>query len=172
MRKGGILGTDPDQTVEVLGEFFRSHRAWREAAQRIDPEAMSDVYFSHRPGEVWHLLQSAPGSALEPGKADDPDFVFRFSPGAVRRLQTVEGGIVEFALELFSLIDESDPEDRVDLRVVAPFSRLRERGYVRLLLDAGPKLAKYGLQRGILSVSGVRKLVRSARAAPPFPWEI
>jgi hypothetical protein len=166
------LESDPDSTVEILREFFRAHRAWCEAAQRIDPVSMSDVYFSHRPGEVWHMQRSGLGSDLEPGKSEDPDFVFRFSPGAVSRLETVTGGIAEFAVELFLLIDEADPENRVDLRVVANFSRLQERGYLRLLLDAGPKLAKYGLQRGIFSVSGIHQLIRNATGAAPFSWEI
>jgi hypothetical protein len=133
---------------------------------------MSNVYFSHRSGEAWHLVRREVGSALEPGKVDDPDFVLRFTPVAVRRLRAARGGIGEFAAELFLLIDEEDPEQRVDLRVVASFSRLRERGYLRLLLDAGPKAVAYGLSRGIFSVAGVRRLAPRARAAPAYEWEI
>ena len=133
---------------------------------------MSNVYFRHRPGEAWHLVRREVGSALEPGKVEDPDFVLRFTPGAARRLRAARGGIGEFAAEFFSLVDEQDPEQRVDLRVVAPFSRLRERGYLRLLLDAGPKAAAYGLRRGIFSIARLGRFVRRARAVPAYEWEV
>jgi len=166
------LAREPDRTVDDLRELFRSHPAWAEAAGRIDSASMSNVYFSDRAGEVWHLVKREPGSDLEAGKVEDPDFVFRFTPGAVRRLQAIEGGIAEFAAELLLLIDETDSTQRIELRVAAPFSRLKERGYLQLLMDAGPKLVRLALSRGIFSISGVRELVRSARDAPPFPWEI
>ena len=161
-----------DETVSILVDLFLEHPAWRQAAQRIARESTSNIYFTHRPGVAWHLEQREVGSVLEPGKVDDPDFVLRFAPGAVRRLRAVEGGIGEFAAELFELADGEDPENRIDLRVVASFSRLQERGFLQLLLDAGPKVAAYGLSRGIFGVADFAKLVRRVRATAAYEWEI
>jgi len=174
--RAGRGKTDPDdtadETVSTLADLFLDHPGWQQAAREIARVSMSNVYFTHLPGLAWHLEQREVGSALEPGKVDDPDFVFRFAPGAVRRLRRVKGGIGEFAAELFSLADGADPEHHVDLRVVASFSRLRERGYLRLLVRAGPRVAAYGLSRGIFSVADVGKLVRQARDTSPYEWEI
>ena len=47
---------EPADVVEPLAQLFRGHPAWREAAACLtEPEASSDVYFTHRPGEAWHL---------------------------------------------------------------------------------------------------------------------
>ncbi len=174
--RGGREQTNPDEstdeTVSALAELFRKHPGWRQAAREIARVSTSNVYFTHRPGVAWHLEQRDVGSSLEPGKADDPDFVFRFAPGAVERLQGVKGGIGEFAAELFSLADGADPEHHVDLRVVASFSRLRARGYLRLLVKAGPRVIAYGLSRGIFSVADIGKLVHQARDTPAYEWEV
>jgi hypothetical protein len=168
---GPVCDTD-DQTVSALEELFREHSAWRQAASEISPASTSNVYFTHLPGAAWHLEQRAEGSALEPGKVKDPDFVLRFSPGAVQRLKSVEGGIAAFAAELLALSEEAEPDQRVDLRVVASFSRLRERGFLRLLGKAGPKIIAYGLSRGVFSFVDIGKLVRRARATPAYKWEL
>lgn len=160
-----------DETVSALADLFHRHPAWRAAARYITRESMSDVYFTHRRGEVWRLVHAEQGSSLVPGKAQEPDFVFRFAPGAVTRLQAVEGGLGDFAAELFSLFEEEDPDQRVDLRVAAPFAQLRKHGFLKLLLSAGPKAAAFGFRRGVFSVTGLAKLVRNARRAPVFDWE-
>jgi hypothetical protein len=82
----------------------------------------------------------------------------------------VSGGFDEFAVELFSLFDEVD-ELRVDFRVVAPLRRLVARGYLKLLLDAGPKLAVYGAGKGLRGLRDLRALVARSRARTPFEWE-
>ena len=166
---------DGDAHVESLAKLFREHRAWREAARYIDRDSMSDVYFTHRPGEVWHLERREEGSELVSGGARDPDFIFRFSPGAIQHLRDVTGGLDEFALALFSLIEEPDPDQRVELRLVSSFARLRQHGVLTLLLRAGPKVAAYGVRRGISGVGGIAslaKLVRQATNKPPYDWEV
>jgi len=160
-----------DPHIERLAVCYRTHPAWRAAAGHLAREATSAVYFSHRPGEAWHLAQRTAGAELRPGRAEDPDLAFCFTPAAIDRVAAVEGGVGDFAVALFECIGSEDPELRVEFRVVAPFSRLVRRGYVGLLVAAGPKVAAYGLRRGIVSVGQLRRLVESLRASGPAPWE-
>src|SRR5262245_848858 len=67
-----------DPWIERLARLFREHPAWREAARFIDRRATNNVFFSHRPGRVWHLERDGDETVLLPGTAPDPDFVFRF----------------------------------------------------------------------------------------------
>ena len=163
-------GDSPDAVVTQLAQLFAAHPAWQEAAARVSERSSSNVYFRQRPGEVWRLVRRAGRSCLEPGAAKDPDFVFRFAPGSVRRLASVSGGVDDFAVALFSLFDEVD-ELRVDFRVVAPLRRLVARGYLKLLLKAGPKLAAYGASKGLHGLRDLRGLVARSRARTPFEWE-
>jgi hypothetical protein len=161
----------PDRTVAELARLFVEHPAWLDAASRIGERASSNVYFRHRPGEVWHLVRSGGRTRLEAGPAADPDFVFRFSAGAVRRLASVSGGLDDFAIELFSLLDESDAL-RVDFRVVAPLRHLVRRGYLRLLLAAGPRVAVLGARHRVRNLWGLRALVARSLSHGPFEWEV
>lgn len=161
-----------DETVESLTKLFRKHPAWREAARHISSDSVSNVYFTHLPGEAWHLERSEQGSELIRGAVRDPDFVFRFSPASVETLQSVEGGLGAFALALFALIEDSDPEGRVEIRVAASFSTLMEHGFLTLLLTAGPKVAAFGLRHGVIGPRSLAKFVGRARATEPFEWEV
>jgi hypothetical protein len=161
----------PDAVVADLARLFREHPAWQAAARRIDAVSTSDVYFRHRPGEPWHLVREGPASALRAGASPDPDFVFRFAPGAVARLAAVEGGIGDFAVELFSRALDPDPQRRVDLRIVAAFWRLTRRGYVRLLLAAGPEVLAFGARHGVRDARALARLVARLRQQGPYPWE-
>lgn len=160
-----------DPTVEHLAALFRGHPAWVDAADHISRRATSNVYFRHRPGEVWHLHQQAGRTQLVPGPTPDPDFVFRFTPAAVERLGNVQGGIGAFAIELFSCVLDDDPEQGVELRVVAGFTRLAARGYVRLLLAAGPQVLAFGQRHGVPSLGALRRFVAQMRARGPADWE-
>jgi len=161
----------PDELVAALARLFLEHPAWQRAAGRVSGDSESSVYFTHRPAEAWHLSRRSGRSILETGRSDDPDFVFRFSPGSIKALQQVSGGVGDFAVTLFSLLDEVDANLRVDLRVAAPFSRLRKRGYLGLLLSAGPKVVVYGAGRGIRSLGALKRLVDSARLGRAEDWE-
>jgi hypothetical protein len=158
--------------VELLTGLFREHEAWIAAARYIDPRGTSSVYFSHRPREAWRLVQSAGETRLLPGAARDPDLVFRFSPGAVERLAATRGGIGAFAVELFSCMLDDDPEQRVEFRIAADFRRLAARGYVRLLLAAGPRVMAFGLAHGVASLGALRRLVAELRSREPAAWEM
>jgi hypothetical protein len=164
---------DAVDAVDALARLFAEHPAWRAAASHVtDPEARSDVYFSDRPGEAWHLELADGAARLLPDRSPDPDFVFRFAPGAVLRLSEVEGGLADFAIALFEAMQSDDPATRVDLRVAAPFSRLLARGYVGLLAAAGPRLVALGARRGFLGLRGLRRMVEQARRTRPEDWEV
>jgi len=129
------------------------------------------VLFSHRPSEVWHLVRSAEGSQLVPGPGVDPDFVFRFTPGAIDRLCSVDGGVGEFAAELFERMVAEEDDMRVDLRLIASFRRLASRGYLGLLLAAAPRLAALRARHGVKNLGDLRRLIDSHRRRIPEPWE-
>ena len=160
-----------DPHVARLAELFRSHEIWSEAARLIAADATCAVFFSHRPGEPWRLVRRGGVSVLEPGAAQDPDFAFCFAPRAIEALARTRGGIGDFALALFRLALERDPERRVRIRVIAPFGRLLRRGYVGLLLRGGPKLLRFGARHGVRSLAELRRLVDAARRTKPEAWE-
>ncbi len=157
--------------MERLARLFREHPAWVRAARQLAPEATSSVYFSHRPGEVWQLAQPRGVTQLLPGAAADPDFVLRFTPAAVARLEAVRGGIGEFAVELFGLVLADHPGLQVGLRIAAPFGRLLRRGYLRLLVAAGPRVVAFGAAHGIRTPGALRRFVTQIRSSTPADWE-
>ena len=160
-----------ETAIERLARLFQEHPAWVEAARLLAPEATSSVYFSHRPRQAWRLEHREGHTRLLPGASPDPDLVFRFTPAAVDRLAEARGGIGDFALELFSLALEADAAARVEIRVAAPFPRLLARGYVRLLLAGGPRLAALGASHGVRTPGALRRLVRQLRRRGPEEWE-
>ena len=170
MSPGGA-GASEDPQVRRLAELFRSHPIWCEAARQIAADGSCAVFFSHRPGEPWRLVRRGGVSVLEPGPAEDPDLAFCFSPAAIEALAHTKGGVGDFALALFRLGLEDDPERRVRIRVIAPFGRLLRRGYVTLLLRGGPRLLRFGARHGVRSLAELRRFVDSARHEGPEEWE-
>lgn len=148
-----------DPFVEQLRRFFLEHPVWVEAARSVRDGAQSRVFFSHVEGE-WHLSRENGRSLLKEGPATDPDFAFRFTPRAIERMAAVKGDIGDFAVELFSCATETDPEVRVEFRVLAPFTRLLARGYVQVLLRGGPKVLAFGASRGVRTLSDLRRLLK------------
>jgi hypothetical protein len=160
-----------DLWIERLVRMFSEHPAWREAARLLDPRVTSTVFFRHRPGEPWHLERRGDETLLLPGAASDPDFAFRFTPAAIDRLASVQGTAGDFATELFALVYSNDPELRVNIRVAVGFARLLRRGYVRLLLAAGPRAAAIGFAHGETGMSSLQHLVSSLRRLDRAHWE-
>ncbi len=162
---------ESDPVVDRLAALFADHPAWVAAAEQLDRSATSSVWFWHRPGEPFHLEQKAGRTRLCPGAAADPDLVFRFSALAIDRLEGVSGGIGEFAVELFERILDEDPDHAVGFRIAVPFTRLWRRGYVRLLLAAGPQVLRFGATHGIDHVGALRRFVSDLRRKKPAAWE-
>jgi len=160
-----------DPEVRRLAKLFRTHPVWCEAARRLSPEATSKVFFRHRPGEPWRLVRRRDVTLLERGAAEDPDLAFCFTPASIDALAKTHGGVSAFALALFQSMVEDDPDRRVELRVIAPFTRLLRRGYVDLLLRGGPRLLWFGAMHGVRTVGELRRLVETVRRATPAPWE-
>jgi hypothetical protein len=163
--------TAADSSISQLETLFREHPAWVRAAAKLEPAATSAVFFAHRPGEPWRLERIEGVTRLLPGAAADPDFVFCFPPRAIERLAGVEGDIGSFAVELFQLITESDPELRVGFRVAVPFPRLVRRGYLGLLAAGGWRVLAFGASHGVRSVAQLRGLVDVLRHRDPESWE-
>lgn len=162
----------PDPSIAALARLFAAHPGWIEAAGYLSRDAESEVWFAHRPGEPWHLARrDARGSVLVPGPARDPDFVFRFPRRAIAELAAVEGGIGEFAVTLFELILAEAPDRAVGFRIAAPMSRLVRRGYLRLLLAAGPAVRRFGRLHGVANLWSLTALVARVRRRDPYPWE-
>ncbi|MGH0035072.1 MAG: hypothetical protein ACQGVK_08580 [Myxococcota bacterium] len=164
-------GAPADDAVARLSRLFQAHPAWLAAAGHIADGSASNVYFRDRPGEVWCLTRRGGATHLEPGCSNDPDFVFRFGPASVDRLEAVTGGVADFAIALFRLIEDDCPESGIEFRVAAPWWRLWRRGYARLLLEAGPRVWAFGARRGVRSWRALRGLVADSLGAGPFDWE-
>lgn len=164
----GDVATE-DAHVRMLAELFRRHPAWVQAARYVTDGAESAVAFTHLPRRRWHVVRREGETLLLPGLARDPDFAFRFTPAAVEGLAAVDGDIGDFAVELFARIAEPRKERRVDFRIVAPFSRLVRHGYLRLLLAAGPKVARFGAAHGVRTLRDLRALVAAHRRGTASP---
>jgi len=154
---------EPDAIVRRLAALFRSHPAWTRAAALLSEQACSNVRFRHRPGEVWHLARVAGATRLEPGALRDADLELGFPPGAIERLEATGGGIGDFAVALFELAVERDPALRVDLRILAPFSRLVRRGYLHLLVAGGPAVFAWGAANGVGTLGELRRWIARVR---------
>jgi len=160
-----VTGTR-DPHVETLRRLFETHPVWLAAARHLAPGACSAIRFSHRPREEWTLHGQEGRTVLEAGRAPDPDLAFTFPPAAIEKLDATRGGIADFSLALFRLIEETDPDLRVGFQVVAPFSRLVRRGYVRLLVAAGPRVLAFGVARGVATLGALRRRVERSRKDP------
>lgn len=169
----GSASPEPgDPSIARLRSLFREHPAWVQAARHTADGASSKVFFSHRPGEAWHLVRVGGESLLRPGPATSPDFAFRFTPAAIDRLASVEGDVGDFAVALFSLILEKDERLRIGFRAIASFPRLVRRGYLRLLLSAGPRVVGFGARHGVSGLGELRRMLAQLRARPPEAWEL
>lgn len=160
-------GGSGDEWTRRLATLFAEHPAWVDAAGRLRGDATSTVYFTHRAREPWRLETHAGSTRLLPGAAGDPDLVFRFSPESIGRLESVEGGIGDFAVALFEQIVNQE----VDLRIRAGFGRLVRRGYVKLLLAAGPPVLAFGASHGIRTLGALRRFVADLSTQGPADWE-
>jgi hypothetical protein len=156
-----------DEWADRLAVLFREHPAWVAAARHLTQAATSTVYLSVQPTDPWRLEQRKGETRLARGAAADPDFVFRFTPAAIEKLEAVEGGIGDFAVELFAMT----VSDEVNLRIAASFGRLMRRGYLKLLLIAGPRVVAFGATHGITTIGALRRLVAQLRAGGPADWE-
>jgi len=172
LRSGLVASETRDESIDRLARLFLEHPAWVSAAERLTPQASSTVYFSHRQGEPWHLAQRDGRTRLLRGAATAPDFVFRFTQTSIERLESVEGGIGDFAVELFTLITEDDPEVRVGFRIVSGFPRLLRRGYLGLLVAAGPRVLAFGAFHGIRTLGALRRFVAQQRGHAREEWEV
>ena len=172
LRNGLVAPETRDESIARLALLFLEHPAWVAAARRLTPEATSTVYFSHRRGEPWRLEQRDGQTRLLRGAATDPDFVFRFTQTSIARLESVQGGIGHFAVELFTLITEDDSDLRVGFRIAAGFPRLMRRGYLGLLAASGPRVLAYGASHGIRTLGALRRFVAQRRARALEAWEV
>jgi hypothetical protein len=60
----------------------------------------------------------------------------------------------------------------VGLRVIAGFTKLLRRGYVKLLFKSGPRVWAYGKSRGVSGVGGLRRFLKQSRVSDPRWAEI
>ena len=157
--------------MATLARLYRERPAWRAAAAGIQEGSRCAVWFSQRPGEPWHLVREAGETRLRPGGVERPDLVFRFTPASIWELARAGEDIGEFAVRLFELMIDPDVERHIGFRIAAPFSRLLRGGYVRVLLDAGPRVATFAAGHGVTDLASLRDLVRSLIHTTPFDWE-
>lgn len=157
--------TDP--SIAKLARLFGEDPVWVDAMKRIADGSASAVYFTHRPGEPWHLIVESGVVHLRPGPTKKPDFAFRFSPQSIDKLAAVSGGIDAVAVQLFDLI----LADEIGFRINASFWRLVRHGHLRLVLEAGPKVFAYGARHGVRTLGQLRAVAKSASSSQKAAWE-
>jgi hypothetical protein len=174
---GSWVGEETDRN-DGSGPLDRDARAdvprapaWQETARLIDPRSTSTVYFQHRPDEPWRLERRGDDTLLLPGAAEDPDFVFRFTPGAIARLAAVRGNAGDFAAELFSMAWSDDPAVRVNIRIACGFARLLRRGYVRYCSPPDRARARSPPHTAWTGMSSIQHLVATMRKIDRAGWE-
>ena len=155
---------EPDASVTRLAELFRTHPAWTRAAALLADDAASNVRFTHRPGELWHLARVRGETRLAPGALADADLELEFPPAAIERLALTRGGVGDFALALFELAVHPDPALRVGLRIRSSFVTLARKGYLRLLAAGGPRVLAWGAAHGVRSLGELRRWIARERA--------
>jgi hypothetical protein len=163
---------EADESISVLARLFAEHAVWREAGASIREGAASAVWFRQCPGRAWRLVRQAGVSRLEPGRAEDPDFVFRFGPESIAALEAAGQDSGDFAVCLFDWMIHPDPDLRVDFRIAGSIPRLVRNGYVGLLRRAGPKPAAFAAAHGVSNLRALRRLIRALRRREPFAWEV
>lgn len=161
-----------DPYVRALAQLFQRNPVWTDAMKTVAEGAASNVYFSHLPDTVWHLIKRDGRVHLLPGRTPAPDFVFRFTPAAIVALSKADGAADAVAVILFALMLEEDPARRVDFRIIAPFGTLWKHGHVRLLIVSGPKVLAFGARHGVRTLGQLRDLVQRMRRTEPAAWEI
>jgi hypothetical protein len=157
--------------VQQLIDLFRGRPEWRDAARHLEDGASSNIYFTSEPGSVWHVERRGDDVLLLSGAAHDPDLAFCFTPESVASLAQTHGGVGDFAVRLFHLVVEAGSEAGIELRIVAPFSRLVRRGYLSLLVAGGLRVLAFGAAHGVRTVRELRRLVDRMHLAGAAAWE-
>jgi hypothetical protein len=163
--------SDAGSPVEQLAELFSGRTEWCDAARHLEEGASSNIYFTSEPGSVWHVERRGDEVLLLSGAAHDPDLALRFTPDSVASLARTHGDVGDFAVRLFHLVVEAGFETGIELRIVAPFSRLVRRGYLSLLVAGGLRVLAFGAAHGVRTVRELRRLVDRMHLAGAAAWE-
>ena len=166
------MASSYDPYVIQLAELFAENPTWVKAMQPVSEGAASNVYFSHLPGSVWHLVKEGDVVDLRHGPGENPDFVFRFTPASIEALSATDGGADDVAVQLFSLILDDDPARRIGFRIAAPFTTLIRHGHLQLVIKSGPKTLAFGASHHIFTPWHLRSFVGRIRSTTPEPWEV
>lgn len=161
----------PDASLTKVADLFQTDPVWVKSMGAISVGVESTVYFSHRPDEIWHLVKEKEGVVLRPGRATNPDFIFRFTPQAIAQLAATKGGADVVGVALFDLILTDDPALAVGFRIVASFWTLVRHGHLQLVVTSGPRVLAYGARHGIVTAGQLRAFVGKLRTTEPASWE-
>lgn len=148
----------PDEAKRRLVNYFAENPAWVSAAKPLGDGVCSRVYFFGEDTE-WNLVRRNGVSVLEPGRADNPDFEFTFSEGAINYMtELAEGTIGDFATRFYECCFLMDEARRVEFQVVSSVSQIVRRGYWIIVLKGGFKVLKIARQHGIGGVQDIKRL--------------
>lgn len=95
------------------------------------------------------------------------DVHFQLSNQAMRRIldraAVPDTGIAVLGLQIFEGILSQDEQARIRFEINASFLSLWSKGYFSVLKTGGPEVAKYLANKGLSSISSIKKLLHKLR---------
>jgi hypothetical protein len=147
-----------EEAKQRLITFFATNPAWMSAAKPLGEGVSSRLYFAGDERE-WRLIRRKGVSVLEPGPAENPDFSFTFTEGAVDYMTELQdGSIGDFATRMYECCFLLDDDQRIDFQVVSSVAQVIRRNYWIIVLKGGFKVLKIARQHGIGGVQDFKRL--------------
>jgi hypothetical protein len=150
----------------ILARFLTSCPAAQLAAGSLRAGAEVGITFTDLSGD-WCVRVAEGGGRLTlvPGKATDPDFELRISPGAVDSIcARPDADLGDLGVAFFEHIKTRDPEQKIRVTLHSGLVKLTRRGWLTLLARGGKKvvawMANKGL-RGAGAIAGALARIRS-----------
>jgi hypothetical protein len=146
---------DGEPADVMLARFLLGSTAAQTAASLLRDGAEVAVTFTDVAGE-WRFYSDAAKPAMEPGKAQDPDFELRLAPGAVRSICSMpDANIGELGIAFFEHVVSREPDYRIRVQLHSGLIKLTRRGWLGLLARGGPNLAGWMAKKGFRGSSAV-----------------
>ncbi len=140
---------DGEGADAMLARFVLTSPAARRAAGLLREGAEVAVTYTDVASE-WRFYLNAATPAIEPGKAQDPDFELRLAPGAVRSICAMaDADLGELGIAFFEHIVSRDPDTKIRVYPHSGLIKLTRRGWLGLLARGGPKVAMWMARKGL-----------------------
>lgn len=140
----------------VVQEFFLTKTSIKQALCQLKRGTEIAIVLEGR--TPCALFYEGGNVKFEKRPAHDPDLVFTVFPEAARRLSTLEGeNMTEMGVEICREIALGS----IELDVNGSPTHLIRRGYIKILIEAGPDFLVYLKQSGLEGFSKVAELIQT-----------